>query len=141
MASPAAFAAVRALLGGSLVRPDGPTVPLAWPNEPFDKPEPPAPWVLVEMSGHLLEAIEIGAASSNTWAEQGQVWCHCFVPSASGSDTARAVLKALSDLFRANNPYRFVVFRAQSIGLGAPGDDDGAWWRLSMSVDWLYADH
>lgn len=113
--------------------------PIAWENELFDRPEPAAPWIMVEMVGDLYAQMSIGAGvqSENRWDEEGVLLLHVFVPSGTGASTARAYAKSLADLFRgALLIGDSLEFLDASIGMGQPGDDDGLWWRISVSVDW-----
>jgi hypothetical protein len=112
---------------------------IAWENEPFEKPEPPAPWIMVEVSGDAYDQASIGAGSpsANRWREEGMVWCHVFAPAGSGSLTARQHAAALADLFRGLELPGDIEFRRLSIGLGEPGDEDGNWWRISLSAEWI----
>jgi len=112
---------------------------IAWENELFDRPEPPAPWVMVEMVGDLYAQMSIGAGvqSENRWDEEGVLMMHVFAPSGTGASTARGYAKSLADLFRgALLLADSLEFLDASIGMGQPGDDDGLWWRISVSVDW-----
>lgn len=137
MASDAVYSAIRTYLEANWS-----DTPLLFENEPDAEiiPDPPAPWVAVEVTGQFLKQIEIGSPGSNTWLEQGVLWLHCFVPIGSGSLVARQHLKNLANLFR-DKTVAFVVFSDASIGLGEPGDDEKKWWRLSMSIEWGYQDH
>jgi hypothetical protein len=115
------------------------TTTIAWENESFTKPEPPAAWLMVEMTGDLYAQMSIGAGvqSENRWDEEGVLLLHVYVPSGTGASTARAYAKSLADLFRgALLLDDSLEFLDASIGMGQPGDDDGMWWRISVSVDW-----
>lgn len=119
------------------------TTPILFENEnaepQTDSGGVPEAYVMVEMTGSLYEAASIGAGSDtdNLYREEGSVFLHVFVPSGLGSTTARAHAKALVNLFRgldlANGTVRFL---GGSIGRGAPGTEDGNWWRLGASVDY-----
>lgn len=110
-----------------------------WENERFDLPEPPAPWVAVEMTGTLYDQASLGAGvrADELWREEGILWMHVMVPAGSGAETARTLAGQLCDLFRGVELDPNIEFRGFSIGLGEPGDDDGNWYRISISSDWI----
>ena len=122
------------------------TTPLQFENEPaIDTNDPatglPAPWVQVEMTGTLYGQVSIGAATqaTNRWDEEGQLWLHVFVPTGTGGHTARLHAKSLADLFRGTTlSGGSLEFMDAQIGMGEPGDEDGAWFRISLVVDWRY---
>lgn len=132
MSSPAPWADVRAAivadgLGG---------VPIRWPAEPWTLPRPPAMWVSIDMAADVAAPLEIGAAG---WQERGSVYATIMVPQGHGTDAARVLAKRLVDLLRlrTGNP---VVYDSASIGTSDPDTDDGAWWRLMVTIDYRYQD-
>ena len=134
MSTATTFQAIRSYLTGSWS-----TTPLAWDNEQFAKPEPPAPFVLVQVTGDLLEQMSIGAESrtGNRWEETGQLLLTVIVPLGTGSVTARTHAEALANLFRGLTlDASGLEFLDISIGLGRAADDDGPWWSLPVSIDW-----
>lgn len=132
MSSPAPWNDARAKLGAA-----GLGVPIAWPNEPFSNPEPPALWVAVEMTGDVLAPIEL--ASNGAWQEEGRLYAHVMTPAGWGSDQARALAKSIANVFRGLPPAP-VVYYGASIGAGQVADPEGAWWRLTVVIDWRYQD-
>lgn len=133
MASPVPWGDARALLTAA-----GLGVSLAWPNEPFTEPagDPPALWVAVEDSGNNLAPLDVGG---RVWQEEGTLYCHVMAPSGTGTDAARTLAKQIANVFRGLGA-RDVVYRSASIGDGGLSDTDGLWWRLTVSVDWIYQD-
>jgi hypothetical protein len=114
-------------------------VPLVFENENYDLPDDPSPYVYVEISGNLYAQQSIGATSSvsNLWREQGLLWIHVFVPSGTGSLLARQYAKQIADLFRGKELLSGkLIFRDISIGMGQTADEDGNYWRLSVSIEW-----
>lgn len=110
---------------------------IAWENETFNRPEPPAPWVMVEMIGDLYGRMSIGAGDEDRWDEEGVLLLHIYAPAGTGASTARGYAKSLADLFRGERLLSDdLEFRDASIGMGQPGDDDGMWWKISVSIDW-----
>ncbi|HEY4136493.1 MAG TPA: phage tail terminator-like protein [Alphaproteobacteria bacterium] len=116
---------------------DAGPAPLVYENEKFDKPEPPAPWIYVEVIGTLFDAASIGAGDdeSNLYREDGQVFFHVFVPKGSGSVTARGLGEQLATLFRGRELLGGkMIFPSASIGDNAVGSDDGNWWRMTAAI-------
>jgi hypothetical protein len=119
------------------------TSPIAWENEEFDRPEPPAPWVLFEITGNLYAQESIGDSpqGANRWDEDGVMFLHVMVPRGSGSHTARQHAKLLADLFRGLHLVSDnLEFLDTNIGEGAPGDESGVWFRVSVSIQWRMID-
>lgn len=141
MASSVVFDAIKTYLTDNWL-----TSPAQWENEtPIDTNSPttglPAPWVMVEMTGTLYGQVSIGAATqaTNRWDEEGQLWLHVFVPTGTGGHTARLHAKQLADLFRGTTlSGGSLDFGDARIGMGEAGDEDGAWFRISVSIDWRY---
>lgn len=134
MSSDTVYSAVRTYLEANWT-----ATPLAWENEAFDPPSPADAWVMVEVSGNSYDQASIGASTraENRWREEGMVWCHVMVPTGTGSLTARQHATALANLFRGIELPGDIEFRTLSIGLGESADDDGVWWRLSLSAEWI----
>lgn len=135
MASDAVYEAVKDYLTAQWS-----ATPIKWENDTFQKPQPPAPWIAVEMTGTLYAQQSIGAGdeqTENRWDEDGILWLLIYVPTGSGSVTARRYAKQLADLFRGtlllNDDLEFMD---ASIGAGEPGDDDGAYYMIQVSIDW-----
>lgn len=141
MSSPVPWNDARAILSAATLHlADGTPLPagrLSWPNELFDKPEPPAFWAAVEMTGDDLGPIEAGG--NGTWQEEGRLYVHLFTPAGFGTDDARAVGKQIAGLFRGLGP-RAVNYERASIGAGQTDDTDGTYWLMSVTVDWHYQD-
>jgi hypothetical protein len=133
MSSPRVYSAIRGHLEARWT-----ATPLAWENEAFTPPEL-APWVAVEVTGTLYSQASIGAddQASNRWDETGLVFLHVFVPTGTGTAVARQHCRALADTFRGLVLDEGALeFGDASIGMGAPGDDEGTTYRISVSVDW-----
>ena len=115
------------------------STPLAWDNEAFAKPEPPVPFVLVQVTGSIYEQMTIGAETrqANRFQEEGQLLLTIIVPLGTGSDVARQHAEALATMFRGLTlDASDIEFLDMSIGLGRAADDDGPWWALPMRIDW-----
>ncbi len=132
MASGEVYTAVRDYLSASWT-----SSPIAWENEDFDKPN--APWVMFEMSGDLYAQMSVGAwqGTQNRYDQEGVMYLHVFVPVGTGSLIARQHAKTLADLFRgALLMSDSLEFLDASIGMGQVGDDEGLFYRITVSVDW-----
>jgi len=133
MPSDVVYDAVRAHLGANWSETD-----IAWENENFVPPVE-AGWVAVEVSGTTYAQQSIGAETqaANRWDEEGVLWVHVFVPTGTGSSTARRRAKAIADIFRGAKLLDDALeFTDASIGLGDVGDDAGATWSITVSIDW-----
>jgi hypothetical protein len=119
------------------------TCPLRYENEPFVPPlngdNVPQPWVAVEIAGNSFDQVSIGTGvpSNDRWREEGMLWMHVFVLVNTGSLLARQYASTLIDLFRGTQLDPLIEFRDMSVGLGAPGSDDGNWWCVSAAVEWI----
>jgi hypothetical protein len=102
-------------------------------------PNPPAPFVQFEITGTFYGQQSIGAdeQADNRWDEEGVIWMHILVPVGTGGSEARRLAKRAANLFRGTTLLDGdLEFMDASIGMGAPADDDGNWWRVSVSIDW-----
>lgn len=132
MASDVAYDATRAYLAGAWTE-----TQIQWENESFVPPFDG--WIAMEMSGTLYSQQSIGAdaQADNRWDEEGVLWLHCFVPTGTGTSTARRWAKQLADLFRgARLLDDDLEFMDAQIGMGEPGDEQGATYRISVVIDW-----
>lgn len=138
MSSEAVYAAIQAHVTANWTQ-----TPVAWENDLFRPPATPNPWLLVEITAMQMDQRSIGAGTRNAnyWREIGQLWLHLFVPSGTGSLTARALLRQAVDLFRGTD-IGAITFTSAQIGVGESaqvaerGVRDGMWWRLSAAVEW-----
>lgn len=133
MSSDVVFTAVRDLLAA-----EWSGAPVIWPNEGLEVSDSSAPWIYAEVSGSSLGAIELGGGSA-VWVESGVIWLHLYCPVGTGTLELRAIAKQLSNLFR-SAALPGITLGRQSLGAGEPGDDDGLYWRQSMTVDYQYQD-
>jgi hypothetical protein len=128
MSSVEAFSVVRALIEGTFDR-----CPVVWPNEGSEA-DSSMPWVYIDVTGTLTRRIELGIGATE---EIGTVWCHVYVPVGTGTTEGRTIVSALSRLFHAarDSPVRF---GDQSAAQGQPGDDDGMYWRQTLTVEYSF---
>jgi hypothetical protein len=121
----------------ALIR-DGATqigLPVAWPNQRFADPEPPAPFLAVEGMGDGAEPYELGGG---IWIEDGAVVLHILVPVGTGVARGLELRKAAAGWFRGLPP-RPVVYDSFVLDPGGM-DEDGNWYRLSLRVRYRYQD-
>lgn len=133
MASQTARAAIRAWLAANWS-----AVPVVHENESFLDAEPPAAWIMVEMSGRFYEQASIGSGSpaAERWVESGALYAHVMVPVGTGDATAATHAEALADLLRGAEPGSSIRFRGMSIGDGTVADEAGKWFRLTLRAEW-----
>lgn len=132
MASPETFVVVRDTLSASWS-----ATPVHYENDGSSTPEPPAHFIFVEVVGDLLGQQSIGAGSrdENLWRETGTLYLHVMAPNGEGSLTARQHGRDVANLFRGRD-IDTVTFGNASLGAGEPGDDDGNYWRFTVTIDW-----
>lgn len=113
--------------------------PFRFENENFEKPNPPAPWIAVALTGVLYGQKSIGEAvqANNCWDETGHLWLPVFVEVGTGASRARQLAKLLADIFRGltllnGNLEFFDAF----IGEGAPAQEEGNWFELPVVIEW-----
>jgi hypothetical protein len=140
MASLSVYDAIRSVLdpgvGGTWT-----ATPISWPNE-TDPPFPPtdgSSWVAVELTGTLYGQQSFGESrqADNRWDEEGILWMHVFVQRGNGEREQRDYCKQLADKFRGLTLLSdSLEFGDAAIGMGEPSDAQGAWWRISISIEW-----
>lgn len=126
------------------------TTPIAYQNERPATPWPPVdgngllvPWVTLEIisTGSSIEGT--GTRQNHVWSYTGNVLVHVFVPVGTADGVATGYAVAIGEIFRAaefynDTPGFAVRTLAPSIDDGDSADDDGNWFRCSMSVDFTY---
>jgi hypothetical protein len=110
-------------------------VAVAWPNERFKEPSPPAPFLAVEGMGDGAEPYEI---QDGVWVEEGAVMVHITVPTGGGVSAGLALRKEVASWFR-GLPARPVVYERFVMDPGG-ADEDGNWYRLGLRVLYRYQD-
>lgn len=116
-----------------------------WENETFDEPAPtdhpaaPAAWLMVEFSGRSYDQMSIGAGggAAERWAEEGSVLVHSIVQVNAGAQVARENAQAIAEALRGLELPGGIRFRDMALGDGAPADEDGNWWGLTLRADWM----
>lgn len=108
-------------------------------NEPFEKPDPPAPWMAVALTGVLYGQQSIGASrqADNRWDETGHLWIPVFAPVNTGSSRARQLAKQIANIFRGLTLVDGTLeFRDAFIGEGSPAPEEGNYYELPVVIEW-----
>lgn len=119
--------------------------PVSWPNEAFIAPSN-APWILFEIISTGSRANEYGAADKRHRLDFALLWAHVYVPRNTGTDTALALSRQAGSLFDGQmidtaSAYSRLIFKAHSFGGAEDGDDDGIWFRASVSIPFTIITH
>jgi hypothetical protein len=113
------------------------TTPIRTQNAPEDPPMAsdgsPLPWVYLEVLSGSDEQMSIGAPGNNTFRRTGIIAVHVFVPMKTGDDTALGYAVQIGAIYRGQS-FGGVTCEGASIAGGDHGDDDGLWWRRSVTV-------
>lgn len=127
------------------------TTRIAYPNKIPDQPWPPvdpatganAPWVLVEVANTSSAPRAAGQPGNQFWLYHGLIAVHVYVPVNDGLATARQYATAIGEIFRNatfydDTPGYQVSTVAPRLDGGGPGDDDGVWYRVSVTIPFDY---
>ncbi len=126
------------------------TTRITYQNETPAAPFPPTgagavlvPWVNLEVEGGEAEIVGTGTPGNHVWTYEGTIMVHVFVPIGSGDALATQYAITIGELFRAaqfydSTPGFAVRTLAPSVDPGGSADDDGLWFRVTMSVDFVY---
>lgn len=126
------------------------TTPITYQNEDPEQPFPPtrgngslAPWVNLEIMGEGSSIWTFGTIGNRGWRYPGTIHVHVFVPVGEGTDQAFEYAVSIGEIFRAAKFYddglgSYVRSLSPQVDGGGSGDDDGAWFRVTMSVDFIY---
>lgn len=102
------------------------------------------PWVNLEIIGSGSDLAGAGGLPGNLrWTYDGEILIHVFVPVGSEDEEATRLALAAGEVFRAKKfydavPGYYVRTLTPSIDDGDSGDDDGNWFRCTMSCDFTY---
>lgn len=116
----------------------GPTI--LFENEGGQRPKDGSTLIVAEIFGSVLSQDTIGAPGNNRWTEDGQIYLHILQRRNTGSRDARITATNLSNLFREQTPDARLSFGDMSIGAGEPAEEDGNYWRLTLTIDWFWTD-
>ena len=132
MSSPQVWQDARAIIADGAVQL---ALPVAWPNEGFREPEPPAPFLSVAVFGAGAEPMELGGG---VWVEDGTIEVAVVIPSGAGIAEGLALRKQVAGWFRGLPP-RDVLYDRFILDPGAD-DEDGNWHRLPLRVAYRFQD-
>ena len=105
-------------------------------NRRFERPEPPAPWLLLEIAWNGGEQASIGAPGANYMRRYGMIWLHAFAPRQTAPSVASALLARAATIFEAQDFSGVICDAAEP---GGPNDsEDGAWLGRSCSIPFEY---
>lgn len=100
--------------------------------EPKDAPNDA--WIYVEVMGSGSSSTVIGSVGKRAARDDGLIFAHVFVPAGTGDDEARRLARALGEIFRMTRFGGLVTGAPDPLGAAEQGDDDGLWWRRSVSI-------
>jgi len=135
-----AWGATTPIAGQNKGKPDGWSG--AWP--PVDGNGLLRSWVYLEILGTGAPlAGNSGVAGNRVWTYEGFINVHVFVPVGDGDATATALAIQAGEIFRAAEFYNstpgFAVRTVSpSVDDGDTADDDGNWFRVTMTCDFTY---
>ncbi|WP_207479573.1 phage tail terminator-like protein [Arenibaculum pallidiluteum] len=121
-----AVAAIRARLGDPF---EG--APVALPNVNFEPGD--GPWLYLEVLGAAGEASRHGSVGKRFVTDLGTIMAHVFVPAGTGTDVAYTLAGQVADALRLAT-FDGIDTEAATIGGGESGDDNGNWFRVSVSI-------
>lgn len=132
-----ALAAIRSRLEANWT-----ATPITFQNENQDPPSGDA-WINLEVVGTGSGIMTTGKAGDRAWAYDGLIHAHVFVPFGWGAAPAFEHAVALGEIFRAAKFYdetagHCVRTLSPMVDGGGSGDDDGNWFRVTMSIEFTY---
>ncbi len=118
--------------------------PLVWENEPYNPPATGV-WAYIDLTGTLYEQKSLGAADDGTalnrWDEEGIIIVSFHAPKNSGTKAMRDHMENFANLFRGLIlDSGKLEFERVSLGQGRPGDDEGRWYQIPVTIDWRKID-
>jgi hypothetical protein len=127
------------ILAGMKALVSGVTTPIYWPSMRVVPPDPPAPFVWVEISG--LGGILLGSGSMPLSARNGFSRFHIFIPYGDPLEEAYTIADILTALYaaqaNAGGCAGLQILAPTPPEIGAQSDD-GLWYGVSISVPWVY---
>lgn len=126
------------------------TTRITYQNEDPAEPWPPvrgsgspAPWVNLEIISAGGGIWTFGTDGNRGWRYDGLIHVHVFVPVGEGIEQADQYADTIGELFRAAKFYddgngNYVRTLAPLPSDGGSGDDDGKWFRVTMTCDFVY---
>lgn len=119
------------LLAASVV----PASNIHFANEPFSQPSDGSLWLSFDAWAQNIAMIDIGA---ECYREEGTIRILVMGPAGYGTDDVRQKAKQIANIYRGLGARNPTYLNASITENGQ--DDTGAWWALSVSVDYWYED-
>ena len=115
------------------------TTTIAHQNQEFEKPEPPAPFVLFEVEPEENEIAGIGGGvGDHLYRHYGLIRAYVFVPQLTGPDVAEQYAREIGALFAGKAfPPEIQCLAARSGG-GGPDEESGNWYITAVSVEFWH---
>ncbi|KAA0593021.1 hypothetical protein J2848_005617 [Azospirillum lipoferum] len=143
MASIDAFDTLHSFIGTAWPDAAPMSCPLAWDNEaftppaPFDAQDRPQCWgrVLVDASLWDQDSIGAGDPAEELWEEVGTLALTVFSPAGAGSRPNRDLLTAFAGMVRGQR-LGGLEFRGCRFDPARAKDESGAWWGMTIIIDW-----
>jgi len=97
------------------------------------------PYFYIQVSYNSTDQWSIGEEprTGNRWREDGLVFFHLYTPAGAGMDVSDEHADAMIALFKGLQLSPDIEFRNISSDIGGPGDDNGNYYRISISVEWV----
>jgi hypothetical protein len=115
-------------------------VPLAWRNDPFDKPVDgngaPLPFVALDVRWNGGETITIGAPGSNRVRREGHIWAFAFIAQGAGQNRAHQLAGEFAGIFE-NQDFAGIVCEGMQPG-GEADSEDGNLYGQSAAVPFYF---
>ncbi len=110
--------------------------PIVWENTPSE-PTPGTAFVFLEILNADAFQASIGAPTSRLYRHTGVIQAHVFTPVNKGTKDALQHADAIAAIFRGQT-FSGVLCFAPRIGGGELADDDGNWWRVTVSIPFQF---
>lgn len=116
------------------------SVPLAWPNEDFERPYAdvggPQPFVVIEprWNGGVFQSI--GSPGSNWTRREGHIWVYAFIPMGQGSERAHELVAKAGGMYEGQDFGGVVCWALEPGGLA--DSEDGAYFGQAAAIPFNY---
>jgi hypothetical protein len=114
------------------------TIPLAFPNEGFQRDANGAAFLLVEITWAGGVGVTIGAPGHNLARRDGQIWLHAFVPIGTGQQQAMKIAGEAAKIFEDRDIGGGIICEAMAPGGGESNTDDGMYYGMSTNVPFYF---
>jgi hypothetical protein len=118
-----------------------PVIPLAWPNEDFERPigssGRPLPFVVIELRWSGGEFASVGAPGNNLTRREGHIWIFAFVPKGDGETRAHQLVARAISMFEGADFGGGILCQGAMIG-GEADDEDGDYFGQCAAIPFDY---